>query len=347
MVRARRAAAGGLPPGVFVALAIGAWRWRALLRLRAAFAGPGRALAASASPSSASPARAVPPCAGGVTIGRCSAAGGGPDPTSVLLEAGRLELVRALLGDDPRSRPGCFEAFGRRRLAARIVSPHAIWLEFPRHGVTPPPELGAPCPDFRLPAVDGKRYARDDFADKPVLEAGLRQGVLERGDRFRRDARIRAAEEAEDRVAHLPDDVDRGRDVRPARTDRAAVEADGAGEVEAEDRAQEGGPAAEAEADDEQGLTRSSSSIRRVLGGGPDVRRDAASRLLDVGHVFEALVARARGRRSAQYVDRGRVDAVLGEAQGELLEERMQAADVREITIPAPPAVVARSPGMR
>ena len=34
---------------------------------------------------------------------------------------------------------------------------------------TPPPELGAPCPDFRLPAVDGKTYARDDFAAKPVL----------------------------------------------------------------------------------------------------------------------------------------------------------------------------------
>ena len=34
---------------------------------------------------------------------------------------------------------------------------------------TPPPELGAACPDFRLPAVDGKTYARDDFRDKPVL----------------------------------------------------------------------------------------------------------------------------------------------------------------------------------
>jgi len=34
---------------------------------------------------------------------------------------------------------------------------------------TPPPELGAPCPDFRLPAVEGKTYARDDFAAKPVL----------------------------------------------------------------------------------------------------------------------------------------------------------------------------------
>jgi peroxiredoxin len=34
---------------------------------------------------------------------------------------------------------------------------------------TPPPELGAACPDFRLPAVDGNTYARDDFAARPVL----------------------------------------------------------------------------------------------------------------------------------------------------------------------------------
>jgi peroxiredoxin len=34
---------------------------------------------------------------------------------------------------------------------------------------TPPPELGAPCPSFQLPAVDGKTYARDDFAAAPVL----------------------------------------------------------------------------------------------------------------------------------------------------------------------------------
>jgi peroxiredoxin len=29
--------------------------------------------------------------------------------------------------------------------------------------------LGTPCPDFRLPSVDGKTYARDDFRDRPVL----------------------------------------------------------------------------------------------------------------------------------------------------------------------------------
>jgi len=34
---------------------------------------------------------------------------------------------------------------------------------------TPPPELGAPCPDFRLGAVDGKTYARDDFRAQPAL----------------------------------------------------------------------------------------------------------------------------------------------------------------------------------
>jgi peroxiredoxin len=34
---------------------------------------------------------------------------------------------------------------------------------------TPPPELGAACPGFSLPAVDGKTYARDDFAASPVL----------------------------------------------------------------------------------------------------------------------------------------------------------------------------------
>jgi peroxiredoxin len=34
---------------------------------------------------------------------------------------------------------------------------------------TPPPELGAPCPDFKLPAVEGRDYARDDFAAARVL----------------------------------------------------------------------------------------------------------------------------------------------------------------------------------
>jgi peroxiredoxin len=29
--------------------------------------------------------------------------------------------------------------------------------------------LGTPCPDFRLRSVDGTRYARDDFRDRPVL----------------------------------------------------------------------------------------------------------------------------------------------------------------------------------
>jgi peroxiredoxin len=34
---------------------------------------------------------------------------------------------------------------------------------------TPPPALGAPCPDFELPGVDGRSYARDDFASASAL----------------------------------------------------------------------------------------------------------------------------------------------------------------------------------
>jgi peroxiredoxin len=34
---------------------------------------------------------------------------------------------------------------------------------------TPPPALGAACPDFRLPAVNGGSHGRDDFAGASVL----------------------------------------------------------------------------------------------------------------------------------------------------------------------------------
>jgi peroxiredoxin len=34
---------------------------------------------------------------------------------------------------------------------------------------TPPAELGAACPDFRLPGVDGRSYAREDFGSSSVL----------------------------------------------------------------------------------------------------------------------------------------------------------------------------------
>jgi len=36
---------------------------------------------------------------------------------------------------------------------------------------TPPPELGSPCPSFRLPGVDGRTWALGDFAASPVLVA--------------------------------------------------------------------------------------------------------------------------------------------------------------------------------
>jgi peroxiredoxin len=31
------------------------------------------------------------------------------------------------------------------------------------------PTIGTPCPDFRLPAVDGRTYTREDFGGAPVL----------------------------------------------------------------------------------------------------------------------------------------------------------------------------------
>lgn len=34
---------------------------------------------------------------------------------------------------------------------------------------TPPPALGAACPDFKLPGVDGRTYARDELSSASVL----------------------------------------------------------------------------------------------------------------------------------------------------------------------------------
>ena len=34
---------------------------------------------------------------------------------------------------------------------------------------TPTGELGSPCPEFKLPAVDGQIYASADFASAPAL----------------------------------------------------------------------------------------------------------------------------------------------------------------------------------
>jgi len=44
-----------------------------------------------------------------------------------------------------------------------LVLPAAMAIE------TPAPDLGAACPDFRLPAVDGKSYALVDFAGSRAL----------------------------------------------------------------------------------------------------------------------------------------------------------------------------------
>src|SRR4029079_14893488 len=118
---------------------------------------------------------------------------------------------------------------------------------------------------------------------------------------------------------------------RPPAAAGHAVEAERAAQVEAEDRAQERVPAAEAEADDEEGLDPLLVLHPEVLGGGPDVGRDAGpGGLLDVGHVLEPLAPSPEAGGPPEVVDRDRVDAVLGEAQGQLLEERVEAANVRQ-----------------
>jgi len=82
---------------------------------------------------------------------------------------------------------------------------------------TPPPELGAPCPDFRLPAVDGKTYARDDFAGKPVLvvmficnHCPYVQAVEDRLIRLARELELKGAQfvgVCANDAAHYPDDA--------------------------------------------------------------------------------------------------------------------------------------------
>jgi peroxiredoxin len=82
---------------------------------------------------------------------------------------------------------------------------------------TPPPELGAPCPDFRLPAVDGKTYARDDFAGKPVLvvmficnHCPYVQAVEDRLIRLARELEPKGAQfvgVCANDAAHYPDDA--------------------------------------------------------------------------------------------------------------------------------------------
>ena len=90
---------------------------------------------------------------------------------------------------------------GSRRLGVLLRRRSGTWAVYPFATMaveTPPPELGAACPSFRLPAVDGKTYARDDFAavaralrDVHLQPLPVRQGG--RGPDHSPGARLRGA----------------------------------------------------------------------------------------------------------------------------------------------------------
>jgi hypothetical protein len=71
--------------------------------------------------------------------------------------------------------------------------------------------------------------------------------------------------------------------------------------------------------------------LHQALAGGAGIGHQLlVLRLGDVRLVIEALAAIVGRRRTAEVVDRDRVDAAFGEPQRELLVEVVQAADVRE-----------------
>ena len=121
------------------------------------------------------------------------------------------------------------------------------------------------------------------------------------------------------------------RGVVAPRADDRPVEPDDAGQPEAQGPGQERHPAAHAEADREDRGRRRAIAVLGPQGRDtrPDVRGDPAPRRrADVGRVVEVLAAPGVARGPAEVVDGQGVDAALREAQGQLLVERMEAADV-------------------
>ncbi len=162
-----------------------------------------------------------------------------------------------------------------------------------------------------------------------MVDAGVGQRLVECGHRVGWDRLVRAPEQAEDRASHVGHAIDRCRDVASSGTHRQAVEADRAGEVEAERRREEAGPPAVAEADAEHGPRRSGLGGAEECGTRANVGRDAGPRRpSDVIHVLEVVAALDRARGPAEVVDRDGVDTVLREPERELLVEGVQAADV-------------------
>jgi len=90
---------------------------------------------------------------------------------------------------------------------------------------------------------------------------------------------------------------------------------------------QPGVTAAEAEADGED----RAGTRPEALDGGADIGLDSLpGRLRDVRRVLEVVAPLRRARRPTEVVDRDRVEAALGEAEGKFLVEAVEPPNVRE-----------------
>src|SRR5256886_3498635 len=162
--------------------------------------------------------------------------------------------------------------------------------------------------------------------DELVLDAGIGQAPLERLVHLRGDVLVGARLEREDRRFQLGRALGRPRGA--VAFARIPVEADRTGKGMSRGGGQPGVTAAEAEADGED---RAWGTRPEALDGSADIGLDSLpGRLRDVRRVLEVVAPLRRARRPAEIVDRDRVEAALGEAEGKLLVKAIEPPNIRE-----------------
>lgn len=158
------------------------------------------------------------------------------------------------------------------------------------------------------------------------------------------DPLVRAAPDREHRAGEAGRLVRRSWHPRAVRSDRRPIEADHPRGVDPGRGLQVAEAPAEAEARRIEALDRSPVGGAQVGCRSRDIRVEGlVTRERHVAGVVELGAPQARPRGPAEVVDRDRVDARLGEAQGQLLEEGVEAAPSGRMTIPAPRGAAARA----
>ena len=154
-----------------------------------------------------------------------------------------------------------------------------------------------------------------------------RERLLERSVVLGGDVLVGARLERKNRSLQLCGSLDRPRCPVPPFT-RPAVETDRACKPVAGRRSEPGVPAAEAEAERED---RRCSLGAEVFDGGADVGLHALGRgLADVLHVAPVVVTLRHSGGATEVVERNGGEATLRQAQGDLLVEAVEPADIRE-----------------